>query len=300
MHRSAEPLGGRHLLTANVEELVHHVDWRLTVKDFARDRLAAIARSALCPKIFAAPFNGDPHQRPLRRPLHVERHLRLAAERCESPLMAAALRPLHVIRETAVANRFAVPVVGEGGADATTCLADRLDRQPTCRSLHIADAHIEVTNYLRLIEGGANKWIKLPGWVDLGEPVELWSNAEARKRWEEERPHKVARIVFGAAPLGCGNVCERNAHVALHRIGGEERLRIHCVHIFDAVTELHGDAAITQGASNGVVHHGSTQGANVHGPRWGLRIVDDLGPGDACGEFVCPIHAGNPSARGRD
>ena len=95
-------------------------------------------------------------------------------------------------------------------------------------------------------------------------------------------------------------MCEWHAHVALHCVGGEERLRIHCIHIFDAVAELHGDAAVAQGTSDGVVHHRSAEGANVHRPRWGLGVVDDLGPGDACGEFVCPIHAGNPSARGGD
>ena len=95
-------------------------------------------------------------------------------------------------------------------------------------------------------------------------------------------------------------MCEWNAHVTLHRVGGEERLRIHRIHIFNAVAELHGDAAVAQGTRNGVVHDRSAEAANVHRPRWGLRVVDDLGPGDACGEFICPIHAGNPSARGDD
>ena len=212
--------------------------------------------------------------------------------------MSAALCPLHIVRQAAIANRLAIPVVGEGGANATAGFADRLDRQPAGGALHVADAHIEIANHLRLVEGGANKWIELPGWVDLREPVELGANAEARKRREEECPHKVPRVVFSAAPLRCGNVCERNAHVALHRVGGEERLRIHRIHIFNAVAELHGDAAVAQGTSNGVVHNRPTKAANVHRPRWGLRVVDNLGPGDACGEFICPIHAGNPSARG--
>ena len=214
--------------------------------------------------------------------------------------MPAALCPLHIVGEAAVANRLAIPIVGEGGANAAARFADRLNRQPTCWSLHIADTHVEIANHLRLIEGGANEWIELPGGVDLREPVELGANAEARKGWEEERPHKVTRVVFGAAPLGCGDVREWHAHVALHCVGGEERLRIHRIHVFDAVAELHGDAAVAQGAGNSVMHDWSAEGANVHRARWGLGVVDDLGPGDACGEFICPIHAGNPSARGGD
>ena len=214
--------------------------------------------------------------------------------------MAAALCPLHVVGEAAIANRFAIPIVGEGGANAAAGFADRLNREPAGGALHVADAHIEVTNHLRLVEGGANKWIELPGWVDLGEPVELGANAEARKGWEEERADKVSRVVFGAAPLGCRNVCKWDAHVALHRVGGQERLRIHRIHVFDAIAELHGDAAVAQGTCDGVVHDRSAEATNVHRPRWGLGVVDDLGPGDACGEFICPIHAGNPSARGDD
>ena len=214
--------------------------------------------------------------------------------------MAAALCPLHIVREAAIANRLAIPIVGKGGANAATRLADRLNWQPASGALYVADAQIEITNHLRFIESRANKWIELPGWVDFGEPVELGANAEARKRWEEERANEVSRVILSTAPLGCWDAREWHAHVALHRVGGEERLRIHRVHIFDAVAELHRDAAVAQGAGNSVVHDRSAQAANVHRPRWGLRVVDDLGPGDACGEFVCPIHAGNPSARGGD
>ena len=95
-------------------------------------------------------------------------------------------------------------------------------------------------------------------------------------------------------------MCEWYAHVALHSVGGEECLRIHRIHVFNAVAELYGDAAVAQGAGNSVMHDWSAEGANVHRARWGLGVVDDLGPGDACGEFICPIHAGNPSARGGD
>ena len=212
--------------------------------------------------------------------------------------MAAPLRPLHIVRKAAIANRLAIPVVGEGGANAAAGFADRLNRQPAGGALHIADAHVQIANHLRLIKRRTDKRIELPGWVDLGEPVELGANAEARKGWEEERADEVSRVVFGATPFRSRYVCEWHAHVPLHRVGGQERLRIHRIHIFDAVAELHGDAAVAQGTSNGVVHDRPTKAANVHRPRWGLRVVDNLGPGDTCGEFVCPIHAGNPSARG--
>ena len=89
-----------------------------------------------------------------------------------------------------------IPVVGECCPKATTRFADHLDGEPTGRSLHVADADVEVANNLRLVECGAHECVHLPRWVDLGEPVELWSNAESREGGEEERLNKVTRVVL--------------------------------------------------------------------------------------------------------
>ena len=156
--------------------------------------------------------------------------------------MTTARCPLHIIGEAAVVHRASIPVVGECCPKATTRFADHLDGEPASWTLHIADADIEIANDLRLIKCGAHERIHLPRWINLGEPVKLWTNAESREGGEEERLNKVARVVLRRGTCWCRNAGERHPHVLLYGVRGEERLCIHCVHVFHAVTELHWDA----------------------------------------------------------
>ena len=79
--RHALATGRRHLLAADVEELVGHVPRRLHLEDLAADRVGAIARTTGRSEVLAAALYRDTEQTPLGGPLEVPRQLGLTAER---------------------------------------------------------------------------------------------------------------------------------------------------------------------------------------------------------------------------
>jgi len=50
------------------------------------------------------------------------------------------------------------------------------------------------------------------------------------------------------------------------------------------------DAMRFQGAKNRIVNQDAAEGAHVHAPRGGLRIVDCLRSGNFCRDFFAPEH----------
>ena len=83
---------------------------------------------------------------------------------------------------------------------------------------------------------------------------------------------------------------QRAAHLVLDRIGGQERLGVHRVHVVDAVEERGRQAAIAQGAGDDVEDDGAAQAADVDRPGRRLRVVDDLRSLDRRRQLVRPVH----------
>ena len=94
----AAALRGRHLLAADVEELVRDVERRLALEHLARDRVAPVARAAGRREVLAARLDGHAEERPLGRPLEVPGQLGRPAERADPARRAAAARPGHEVR----------------------------------------------------------------------------------------------------------------------------------------------------------------------------------------------------------
>ena len=90
---SAAALGGRHLLAADVEELVREVERRLALEHLARDRVRTVARATGRGQVLAVRLDRDPEERPLGGPLEVPRELGSPGERRDPARMATALWP---------------------------------------------------------------------------------------------------------------------------------------------------------------------------------------------------------------
>ena len=88
-----------------------------------------------------------------------------------------------------------------------------------------------------------------------------------------------------------GDVGQRAPHLVVDRVGRQERLGVHRVHVVDAVEERRRQAAIAQGAGDDVEDHGAAQAADVDGAGRRLRVVDDLRSLDRCRQLVRPVHA---------
>src|SRR5437868_6484447 len=95
---------GRHLVAADVEELVGDVERRIALEHLAGDRIAPIARPAGGREVLAAGLDRDPEERPLRRPLHVPRQLGAAAERRYPACATTPGRPCHEFRPALIAD----------------------------------------------------------------------------------------------------------------------------------------------------------------------------------------------------
>ena len=123
--------------------------------------------------------------------------------------------------------------------------------------------------------------IHLAGGVDVAHPVvAIGMDAEARERLDEP-PGMVPRVGRVAVGLLVGHVGERPAHLALDRVGGQQRLGVHRVEVVDAVQQGRLEAAGAQGPGDDVEDDRAAQGADVDGAGRRLAVVDDLGAADA-------------------
>ncbi len=87
VRRGAGPLRRAHLLAADVQELVGHVERRLAVEHLAADGIAAVARPAGRGEVLAAALDGDVEQAPLGGPVHVEGQLGAAPKGATRPVL---------------------------------------------------------------------------------------------------------------------------------------------------------------------------------------------------------------------
>ena len=207
-----------------------------------------------------------------------------------APLVAAAGGPAHVVGLALVGHGRAVPVGRERRADAAARLADDRDRQPAGRPLDLADPQVQLADRVRAVERAADEGVHRAVGVELAHPVDLGSDAEPREGAHEQLAHEVARIGRGRAAFRGRHVRERDAHVALHRIGGQEGLGVHGVEIVHPVEEAARPAGQEQRPMDGVVEDDAPERADVHGARGRLRVVDDLRSIEPCRQLVSPEH----------
>ena len=149
VRRGAASLGRRHLLAADVEELVGDVERRLAFEHFAGDRVRSIARTAGRREVLASRFDRDAEERPLSRPLEVPGELRRAAERADPTRRAAAAGPLDEVRPALEVDPLAVPGGDDGGADLAAGRADDPERVPVLGVLDVRHPAIDVADERR-------------------------------------------------------------------------------------------------------------------------------------------------------
>ena len=110
-------------------------------------------------------------------------------------------------------------------------------------------------------------------------------------------PGEVARVARVAVARRVGHVRQRAAHLALDRVGRQERLGVHRVQVVDAVEQRRLEAVGAQGAGDDVEDDRAAQAADVDRPRRRLGVVDDLRAlADPGREFVRPVHGDAPRA----
>ena len=116
-------------------------------------------------------------------------------------------------------------------------------------------------------------------------------DAETRERVDEGL-RVVPRIGSVAVAGLVGDVRERTAHLALDRVGRQERLGVHRVEVVDPVEQRRLDAVGPEGARDGVEDDRAAQAADMDGARRRLRVVDDLRARvtDPLSELVGPVH----------
>jgi hypothetical protein len=119
-------------------------------------------------------------------------------------------------------------------------------------------------------------------------------HAEVREQVDEDLG-VVAGV--GVVPVGLlvRDVREGPPHLAIDRIGREERLGIHRVEVVDAVQERGRVAGGAQRADDHVEDDRAAEAPHVDGPGRGLGVVDDLRSGDLCRELVSPFHGCAPA-----
>ena len=145
-------LGGRHLLAADVEELVRNVERWLALEHLAGDGVAPVARSAGGREVLAPRFDGHAEERPLRRPFEVPGQLRVPAERADPAGRATAARPGHEVGAAFEEDLVAVPVGHDRGPDLAARRADDADRVPRLRVLDVGDATVDLAHQGRPVE----------------------------------------------------------------------------------------------------------------------------------------------------
>ena len=75
-----------------------------------------------------------------------------------------------------------------------------------------------------------------------------------------------------------GHVGERPAHLAIDRVGRQERLGVHRVHVVDAVQQRRLVAVGAQGTSDDVEDDRATEAAHVDRPRGVFESLTTCGP----------------------
>ena len=288
----ATALGRRHLLAADVEELVGDVERRLALEHLARDRVRPVARAAGRGQVLAARLDRHAEQRPLGGPLEVPRQLRGATEGRDPPVRAAALRPRDEVLPALEVDLLAVPVGHDRRADLAAGRADDADRVPRVGVLDVRDAAVDVADERRLVQRRADERIQVTGRVDVAHPVvAVRVDAEPRER-VDERLGVVSGVGGVAVALLVRDVGERTAHLGLDRVRGQQGLGIHRVEVVDAVQERRLDPVRAEGPRDRVEDDRPAQAADVDGAGRRLGVVDDLrtGVADPLREFVSPIH----------
>ena len=192
---------------------------------------------------------------------------------------AAARGPLDQVRPAVVGDVAPSQSRGWRGADPAAVLADHADRQPAGGMVDGGDRAVDVEDHVGVVERLGDVRIHGARRVLLAHPVQLRMDAEVGERLQEER-REVARVVRVRAAVRRRHVRERHAHVLLHRVGSQQRLRVHRVEVLDAVAELDLVAVLGDGATDRIVEHDAAQAAHVDRARRRLGVVDDLPAAD--------------------
>ena len=156
--------------------------------------------------------------------------------------------------------------------------------------MDVRDPRVDVAHDLGPVERRPDERVHLARRVDVAHPeVAIGSDPELLEGVDEESGEVpgVARVAVAGRVRDVG---ERATHLAIDRVGRQQRLGVHRIHVVDAVEVRRLDAVRPQGARDRVDDHGAAQAADVDRPRGRLRIVDDLRPADARGKFVGPVH----------
>ena len=199
------------------------------------------------------------------------------------------------VRPALEEDPLAVPGGDDGGADLAAGRADDAERVPVLGMLDVRDAAIDVADERRPDRAPVRMYgIHRAGRVDVAHPVvAVRVDAESGERLDEHAG-EMAGVALVAVAGGIGHVGERAAHLAIDRVGRQERLGVHRVEIVDAVQERRLVAVGTQRADDDVEDDGAAQAADVDGAGRRLRVVDDLRAADPGREFVSPVHRGSP------
>ena len=239
--------------------------------------------------------------------LHCAAHSRFQGSLAAPP--NGAIRPVqpqpiaHVTRSGRQCDRhrLAVPVGRDRRADLAAARADDAERQPVVGVLDVGHAAVDVAHDGGPVEGGPDERVHLPGRVDVAHPVVAVGVDAEPGEHVDERLGVVAGVRRVAVAGLVRDVGQRRAHVAVDRIGRQQRLGVHRVDVVDAVEERRLEAAGAQGAGDDVEDDRPAEAADVDGAGRGLGVVDDLRAFDARGEFVRPVHARAPlpAVRGR-
>ena len=278
----AAALGGRHLLAADVQELIGHVERWFTLEDLARDRVAPVARAAGRGQVLAVRFDGHAEERPLGGPLEIPRQLGGPAERADPAGCAAARGPLDVLLAAFEVDPLAVPVRHDRGADLAAVRADDPDRMPRLRVLDVGDPAVDVADERGLVEGGPDERVELARRVDVAHPVvAIRDDAEPGECLDEDA-REVPGIALVAVARGIRDVGQRTAHLAIDGVRGQERLGVHRVEVVDAVQQGRLDALGPQRPDDRVEDDRPAQAPDMDRAGRRLRVVDDLGAADRC------------------
>ena len=289
VRRRPSSFRSRHLLAADVDELIWHVERRLALEHLAGDGVAPVARPARGREVLAAWLDRHTEQRPLRGPFEVPRQLGPAAERAHAAGPAATRRPCDEVGSTADVDGLAVPVCREGRPDPAAVRADHGDREPCGRMLDVGNAAIDIADRCGLIEGRPDELVQLPGGIDVAHPVVAVRDDPELLEGLDEDSGEVAGVACMAVADRIRDVGERPAHLALDGIGCQEGLGVHRVEVVDSVEELGFDAGVAEGPRDDVEDHRAPEAPDVDRPGRRLAVVHDLRAADAGREVVGPV-----------